>query len=89
VTAHRLALASPHIRSVSIEAQEYPQVAAAYAVSAVPKMVVNDRVAFLGALPEEAFVDAVLSAVDQGASGDGASQSSGDGGQSPGSQSLE
>jgi predicted DsbA family dithiol-disulfide isomerase len=67
VTAHRLALASPRVRSISIEAQEYPSVAAAYAVSSVPKIVVNDRVAFLGALPEVAFVDAILSAVGDSA----------------------
>lgn len=69
MTAHRLALASPHIRSISIEAQEYPQIAAAYAVSSVPKMVVNDRIAFLGALPEAGFVDTVLRAVEQGDGG--------------------
>lgn len=72
MTAHRLALASPHIRSISIEAQEYPQLAAAYAVSSVPKMVVNDRVAFLGALPEAAFVDTVLRAAEQGDGGSAA-----------------
>jgi predicted DsbA family dithiol-disulfide isomerase len=57
-----MALASPHVHSSSIEAQEYPQLAASYAVSSVPKIVINDRVAFLGGLPEDAFVDAVLSA---------------------------
>ena len=33
-------------------------------VMAVPKTVVNDRVSFEGALPEAAFVDAVLGAVN-------------------------
>ncbi len=63
MTAHRLALASPHVRSASIEAQEFYEVAAAYNVQSVPKIVVNDHLEFTGALPEPAFVDAVLSVV--------------------------
>lgn len=63
MTAHRLALASEHVRSASIEAQEFYDLAASYAVYAVPKVVINDRVEFTGALPETTFVDAVLAAV--------------------------
>jgi predicted DsbA family dithiol-disulfide isomerase len=36
---------------------------------AVPKVVINDRVEFEGALPEEHFLQAVLQAVDGGAAG--------------------
>lgn len=58
-----MALASPHVRSASIEAQEFYEVAAFYGVRSVPKIVVNDQLEFTGALPEPAFVEAVLSAV--------------------------
>ena len=38
--------------------------AQAYQVSGVPKIVINDRVEFMGALPEPQFLDAVLQAVE-------------------------
>ena len=71
-----MALSSPHVRSSAIEAQEFPELASYYAVSAVPKIVVNDKVEFLGALPEPMFLEAVLSALspgtpDTGGSADG------------------
>ena len=62
-----MALSSPHVRSSSVEAQEFPELASYYAVSAVPKIVVNDRVEFLGALPEPMFLEAVMSALSPGA----------------------
>jgi hypothetical protein len=58
-----MALASPHVRSSSVEAQEFPELASYYQVSAVPKIVVNDRVEFLGALPEPMFLEAMMSAL--------------------------
>ncbi len=61
-----MALASPHVRSTSIEAQEFMELARAYQVSAVPKIVLNDRVEFMGAAPEAMFLEAV-----QAAAGDG------------------
>ncbi len=61
-----MALASPQVRSSSVEAQEFPELAQYYAVSAVPKIVVNDTVEFLGALPEPMFLEAVLSALSRG-----------------------
>lgn len=68
MTAHRLALASANVSSVSIEAQEFPEMAQAYAVSAVPKIVINDRLEVLGAVPEEVFLDAIRQAL--GVTGD-------------------
>jgi hypothetical protein len=61
--AHHLAVASEQIRGICVEATEFPDLARRYSVMAVPKTVVNDRVAFEGALPEAEFVQAVLSAV--------------------------
>lgn len=46
---------------MSIEAGEFPDLAGRYNVRAVPKIVVNDRYEFTGALPESQFVDTVLS----------------------------
>jgi len=62
--AHHLAVASEWIRADCVEATEFPDLAQRYMVMAVPKTVVNDRVSFEGALPEPAFVEAVLKAVD-------------------------
>jgi hypothetical protein len=62
--AHHLAVASDWIRGDCVEATEFPELSQRYMVMAVPKTVVNDRVSFEGALPEAAFVDAVLGAVD-------------------------
>ena len=68
--AHHLAVASEQIRGICVEATEFPDLARRYGVMAVPKTVVNDRVAFEGALPEAEFVERVLSAVS-GNGGDG------------------
>ena len=60
--AYRCALASPRVRATAIEATEFPELSRAYRVMAVPKIVINDRVEFEGALPEPEFLAAVLEA---------------------------
>jgi len=60
-----MALASPRVRSTSVEAQEFPELARRYEVSAVPKIVLNERVEFMGAVPEPIFLEAVLAAVSE------------------------
>jgi len=62
--AQHMAVASDKITAVAIEANEFPELSQAYRVSAVPKIVINDRVEFEGALPEAQFLDAVLRAVE-------------------------
>ena len=57
-----MAVASDRITATAIEATEFPDLSNAYRVSAVPKIVINDRVEFEGALPEAQFLDAVLRA---------------------------
>jgi len=57
-----MAVASDRIRATAIDATEFPDLARAYRVMAVPKVVLNDRVQFEGALPEPDFVAAVLRA---------------------------
>ena len=62
--AQHMAVASDKVTAVAIEATEFPELSQSYRVSAVPKIVINDRVEFEGALPESQFLDAVLRAVD-------------------------
>jgi hypothetical protein len=57
-----MAVASERVTAVAIEATEFPDLSRAYRVSAVPKIVINDRVEFEGALPEPQFLEAVLRA---------------------------
>lgn len=58
--ANRLALASPQVTAVTVSANEFPQLSTAFGVQGVPRTVVNRRGAFVGAVPEPVFVDAVL-----------------------------
>jgi predicted DsbA family dithiol-disulfide isomerase len=46
-----------------IEVLEFPHLAHRYQVMAVPKIVINDRISFEGALPEALFVEHVLAAL--------------------------
>jgi hypothetical protein len=57
-----MTVASDRVRSTAIEATEFPELSRTYRVMAVPKIVINDRVEFEGALPESQFLDAVLQA---------------------------
>ncbi len=58
-----MAVASERVRATAIEATEFPELSRAYQVMGVPKVVINDRVEFEGAVPERDFLDAVLQAV--------------------------
>ena len=58
-----MAVASDLVRATAIEATEFPDLSRAYRVMAVPKIVMNERVQFEGALPEAEFLAAVLEAV--------------------------
>ena len=64
--AQHMAVASEKVRATAIEATEFPAMSRAYRVMGVPKVVINDRVEFEGALPETQFLEAVLRAVDTG-----------------------
>jgi alkyl hydroperoxide reductase subunit AhpF len=59
-----MAVASDSVRATAIEATEFPELSRAYRVMAVPKIVMNDRVQFEGALPEKDFLAAVLKAAE-------------------------
>jgi glutaredoxin-like protein len=61
--AHKLAIESPMIRADVIDATEFPQLAQKYAVIGVPKVVINEKVEFVGAFNEDLFAEhAVLGA---------------------------
>jgi hypothetical protein len=58
--ANRMALASPQIKAVCVEANEFPHFSNQFRVRGVPHTVINRRASFVGALPERDFVTAVL-----------------------------
>jgi predicted DsbA family dithiol-disulfide isomerase len=60
--AYRMALASPRVEARGIEAAEFAVEADRHGVQAVPAIVVDDRYAWAGAIPEAAFVERVLAA---------------------------
>ena len=51
-----------------VESVEFPQLAQRYAVMSVPKVVMNEKIEFEGALPEEHFVEHLLMAAQIAAS---------------------
>ena len=58
--AHQMAMVNPErVRSDVVEAAEFPDLAQRYQVSAVPRTVVNDKIAFDGAVSEDAFMSMV------------------------------
>jgi hypothetical protein len=61
--AYKLALSSPRISAAGIEASEFAVEADRHGGHAVPAIVVEDRYAWAGSVPEAAFVDRVLAAV--------------------------
>lgn len=58
--ANRMTVASPLVSARTIEANEFAQLSQRFGVQGVPRTVVNERGAFVGALPEPQFVEAVL-----------------------------
>ena len=60
--AYKLALASHRIHARGVEASEFAVDADRHGVHAVPAIVVDDRYAWAGSVPEAAFVDRVLAA---------------------------
>jgi predicted DsbA family dithiol-disulfide isomerase len=63
-----MAVESEHVTGDVIEATEFPDLARRYAVRGVPKIVINDSVEFVGALPEAQYLAYVKTAT--GANGE-------------------
>ena len=57
-----MAIETPRVRTDIIEATEFPDLVARFAVRGVPRTIVDDRVAVEGAVPEPNLLDAVLQA---------------------------
>ncbi len=51
-----MAMANPKVIAEVVEVNEFPDLARRYQVRGVPKTVINDKVEFLGGVPEETFL---------------------------------
>ncbi len=60
VMAHKFAIENDLITADVIDANEFPQLAIKYGVMGVPKIVVNEKIEFVGAVPENMFLEHVL-----------------------------
>jgi predicted DsbA family dithiol-disulfide isomerase len=60
-----MAMENDLITAESIEATEFPELSRQYRVMAVPRTVINDKVAIEGALPESMFIDRILEAAQK------------------------
>jgi glutaredoxin-like protein len=58
--AHKLAVESDMVRADVIDATEFPTLAQKYAIMGVPKIVINEKVEFVGAFNEDLFAEHVL-----------------------------
>jgi protein-disulfide isomerase len=58
--AHKFAVENDLIKADVIDANEFPQLAIKYGVMGVPKIVVNEKIEFVGAVPEAMFLEHVL-----------------------------
>lgn len=58
--AHKLAIESDMIKADIIEAGEFPALAQKYNVIGVPKIVINEKVEFVGAFNEDLFAEHVV-----------------------------
>ncbi len=61
--AQQLAIENEMIQTSIVEVTEFPQLGQKYGVMGVPKIVINEKHSFEGALPENLFVEHVFNAV--------------------------
>jgi glutaredoxin-like protein len=61
--AHKFAVESEFIRADVIDTSEFPHVGIKYNVMGVPKTVINDKIEFVGVLPEDLFLEHILLAI--------------------------
>jgi len=62
--AHRLAVESDLITGEMIESSEFPILIQKYNVMSVPRVIINDKIDFEGALPEKDFVENLMKVLD-------------------------
>jgi glutaredoxin-like protein len=58
--AHKFAIENDLIKADVIDASEFPHVGLKYNVMGVPKTVINEKIEFMGVLPEDLFLEHVL-----------------------------
>lgn len=61
--AYECAVESDMVKAEVVDVAEFPHLAYKYAVMGVPKTVINDKIEFVGAVPEKIFVEYVMLAV--------------------------
>jgi len=64
--AHKLAIECENIKSDVIESSEFPELGLKYNVIGVPKIVINEKVEFMGEFNEDLFAEHVLLGALQG-----------------------
>ncbi|MEM2393366.1 MAG: thioredoxin family protein [Candidatus Bathyarchaeia archaeon] len=65
VQAYKFAIENPLVRADVVEVSEFPHLAYKYGVMGVPKTVINEKIEFVGAVPEEVLLEHVLLATQQ------------------------
>lgn len=58
--SHRLAMESDLITADMVESAEFPHLVQKYNVMSVPKIIINDKIEFEGALPEREYVENLM-----------------------------
>lgn len=61
-TAQQMAIESELITTDVVEAAEFPQLSQKYRIFVVPKVIINETVEFVGAVPEAEFLEHVMKA---------------------------
>ena len=64
--AQKLAMDNENVTADVVEASEFPELSQKYRVMSVPKIVVNEKTQFVGALPEDRYLKEVMKAVPSG-----------------------
>jgi thioredoxin-related protein len=64
--AQKMAIENEHIIADTVEATEFPELSQKYKVMSVPKIVVNEKTQFVGALPEDRYLKEVMKAQGTG-----------------------
>ncbi len=59
-----MAVEFPNVTADVIEASEFPELCQSYGVTGVPKVVINDKLEFVGAVPEQHFLAAIMQALE-------------------------
>ena len=71
-----MAVEFPNVTADVIEASEFPELCQSYGVTGVPKIIINDKVEFVGAVPEQHFVAAIKQALEPDSADDKGSSES-------------